>query len=95
MVDESSGSYIMAMIINVAMIITMAVVNLRAGTSVTYTRKSLGPRRGLLDNMVAAKVLRIVGGHYVPTFGGIEQLDDDIGRVVRENLNCVIGSLQR
>jgi hypothetical protein len=75
--------------------IASRLLNLRAGTPVTKTRKSLGPRRGLLDNMVAAKVLRIVGGHYVPSFGGIEQLDDDIRRVVRGNLNCVIGSLQR
>lgn len=70
-------------------------LNLRGGTAVTYTRKSLGPRRGLLDNMMAAKVLRIIGGHYVPTFRGIEQLDDDIRRIVRGNLNCVLGSLQR
>ena len=75
--------------------IASRLLNLRAGTPVTYTRKNLGPRRGLLDNMMTAKVLRIVGGHYVPTFRGIEQLDDDIRRVVRGNLNCVIGSLQR
>src|SRR5260370_38608327 len=45
--------------------------------------------------MVTAKVLRIVGGRYVPAFRGIEQLDEDIRRVVRGNLNCVISSLQR
>jgi hypothetical protein len=75
--------------------IASRLLNLRAGTPVTYTRKNLGPRRGLLDNMMTAKVLRIVGGHYVPPFRGIEQLDDDIRRVVRGNLNCVIGALQR
>ncbi len=75
--------------------IASRLLNLRAGTPVTYTRKSLGPRRGLLDNMVTAKVLRIVGGHYMPTFRGIEQLDEDIQRVVRGNLNCVVSSLQR
>src|SRR5258708_20777091 len=41
--------------------IASRLLNLRAGSPLTYMRKNLGPRRGLLDNMVTAKVLRIVG----------------------------------
>jgi hypothetical protein len=70
-------------------------LNLRAGTPVTYTRKNLGPKRSVLDEMISANLIRIVGGQYLPTFRGIEALDADIRQLVRGNLNCVFAALQR
>jgi hypothetical protein len=70
-------------------------LNLRAGTPITYTRKNLGPQRALLDQMLTGNLVRIVGGQYLPTFRGIEQLDDDIRQLARGNLNYVLGALKR
>jgi hypothetical protein len=75
--------------------IASRLLNLRAGTPVSHTRKNLGPQRTLLDEMLAANLVRIVGGQYLPTFLGIEQLENDIRQLVRGNLNCVFGALQR
>lgn len=75
--------------------IASRLLNLRAGTPVTYTRKNLGPRRSSLDEMIAAYLIRISGGQYLPTFRGIEALDSDIRQIVRGNLNCVLAALQR
>lgn len=45
--------------------------------------------------MVTANLLRLVKGYYVPTFSGIEQLDVDIRKLVRGNVNCVLAALNR
>jgi hypothetical protein len=44
--------------------------------------------------MVTANVVRIVGGQYLPTFRGIEQLENDIRQLVRGNLDCVFRALK-
>src|SRR2546422_8764514 len=75
--------------------IASRLLNLQAGTPLTALRKTLGTRRSLLDELVSGNLVRIVGGHYLPTFRGIESLEDDIRRIVRENLSCVFKALQR
>ncbi len=74
--------------------IASRLLNLRAGTPITHLRKTLGSRRTLLDELLTKDFLRIVGGLYLPTFRGIENLEEDIRRVVRENIGCVLGALQ-
>jgi diguanylate cyclase (GGDEF)-like protein len=75
--------------------IASRLLNLRAGTPVTGLRKTLGPRRSLVDELLSGNLIRIVGGHYLPTFRGIENLEDDIRGIVRGNLDCVFKALQR
>jgi len=75
--------------------IVSRLLNLRSGTPVTHLRKSLGPRRQFLDDMIGAKVLRLVGGQYLPTLRAIEYLDDEVvRRIVQDNLSCVLVALQ-
>lgn len=75
--------------------IASRLLNLRAGTPVTGLRKTLGPQRSLVDELLSGNLIRIVGGHYLPTFRGIENLEDDIRGIVRGNLDCVFKALQR
>ena len=74
--------------------VTSRLLNLQAGTPVTYTRKNLGSQRSIVDELLADKLIRVIGGQYVPTFRGIETLEDDIRQLVRENINCVLAALQ-
>jgi hypothetical protein len=75
--------------------ITSRLLNLRSGTPVGHTRKDFGEDRTLIDEMVKKKLIRVVGGQYLPTYRGIQQLDEDIRRVVRESLNWVLHALKR
>jgi len=68
---------------------------LRSGTPVGTLRKSLGPQRTVLDEMVAGNLVRVFEDQYLPTFRGIEQFDDDVRAIVRHNLNRVLRALQQ
>ncbi len=70
-------------------------LNQRSGTATSWRKALDSEERALLDQMVAAGLLQIVGGEYLPTFLGIEQLDDaDISGIVKGNLNCVLSALR-
>jgi hypothetical protein len=75
--------------------IAKRLLNLRSGTPAETLRKELGPSRKVLDDM-SGTLLRFVGNQYLPTFRGIEQLDDDdIRAIVRRNLNWALHALKR
>jgi diguanylate cyclase (GGDEF)-like protein len=75
--------------------ITSRLLNLRVGTPVTKLRRALGSDgRAMLDGLVTSGHLRIVSGFYLPTFLGIQSLDDDIRSYVRNTLNAVFKALQ-
>jgi diguanylate cyclase (GGDEF)-like protein len=48
----------------------------------------------MLDGLVTSGHLRIVSGFYLPTFLGIQSLDEDIRGYVRDTLNAVLKALQ-
>jgi hypothetical protein len=70
-------------------------LNLCSGTPIDPLRRSLGSQRSLLDEMIAAGLVRIVGGEYLPSFRGIEQLDDDIRQIATANLDLLFAALKR
>lgn len=74
--------------------IASRLLNLRAGTPVTQLRRSLGPKRKILDDLLVAKLLRTVDDIYLPTFRGIERLDDDIREAVRMSLTFVLRGIR-
>jgi diguanylate cyclase (GGDEF)-like protein len=75
--------------------ITSRLLNLRVGTPVTKLRRGLGSDdRAMLDGLVTSGYLRAVSGFYLPTFLGIQSLEDDIRRIVRNTLNAVFKALQ-
>jgi hypothetical protein len=74
--------------------ITSRLLNSRAGTPLTPLRRRLGPRRKILDDLLIASLLRTLGDCYLPTFRGVEQLDDNIRNIVHSNLNAVLHGIR-
>jgi hypothetical protein len=75
--------------------ITGRLLNMRAGTAANPYRKSLGPKRKVIDLLLATSLLRTVGNMYVPTFRGVQQLDEGIRRIVESSLTSVLRGLQQ
>ena len=71
-------------------------LNQRSGTATSWRKALDSQERTLLAQMVVVNLVQIVGDQYLPTFRGIEQLDDaDICGIVKGNLNWVLRALQR
>jgi hypothetical protein len=75
--------------------ITTRLLNQRVGTPALPYRKQLGPKRKSLDDLLNARLIRIVNDAYLPTFRGIQSLDEDIRQIVKDSLNSVLLALQR
>jgi serine/threonine protein kinase len=75
--------------------ITGRLLNHLMGTSINSLRRSLGPSRSRIDALLTKQLLRVVGGDYLPTFRGVECLDDDIRGIVDGNVDSTFRALQR
>lgn len=69
-------------------------LNLLRGTPIQRTKIKLGPDRHLLARLVEDDYLRIQGDEYLPTDRAIQQMEPEIERTCRRNLDVALTALK-
>ena len=70
-------------------------LNLLAGTRVEYSRRTLGPKRTVLDDLRRRRLIRIIKGSFVPTLLGLDALQDRTFSIVQSTLGTVLFVLRQ